>query len=366
VAVGVVTVSGASGVMAADRVGRSPNLHMAKVSTDPSGPLSRLLGPGVKPANPLDIATLDDTTAFTSAILAMAEAEVCDVLVVVESGLAHDREVLARELSRPLPVPLLLTSLSEDDLVPPEAVATLAAAGIPYLPTVMRAVNALSRCVQKKAEAKEGEARLRADVVGIEAVQQAAPATLPWARWRTVADLDSARAAAAEFGLPLVIKAAGRSIQHRSELHAVGIARDDAAVETTYRRLAKIVDGAGDALIAQQFAAGFELMVSAVRDIELGEVAFVRLGGVLAEKLTLQTVVWHGWSAERRLRILANSTIGELLQGYRGGPFYDVAAVNDVVSAALDLVRSDFRLLELNPVMVRETGAFVVDAIAQI
>ena len=366
VAVGVVTVLGASGVMAADWVGRSANLRMAKVSTDRSGPLGRLLGPGIKPANPLDIATLDDTTVFTSAILAMAKAQVCDVLVVVESGLAHDREVLARELSRPLPVPLLLTSLSEDDLLPPEAVASLAVAGIPYLPTVMRAVSALSRCVQKKAGAKASEAHHRADVVGIEAVRQVAQDKFPWARWRTVADLDAVRAAAAEFGLPLVIKAAGRSIQHRSELHAVSIARDHPAVETTYRRLAKIADRAGDALIAQQFAAGFELMVSAVRDVELGEVAFVRLGGVLAEKLTLQTVIWHGWPTGQRMSVLANSTIGELLQGYRGGPFYDVAAVNDVVSAALHLVRSDFRLLELNPVMVGETGAFVVDAIAQI
>lgn len=366
VAVGVVTVSGASGVMAADRVGRSPNLHMAQVSTDRSGPLGRLLGPAINPANPLDIATLDDTTVFTSAIAAVAEAEVCDVMVVVESGLAHDREVLARELSRPLPVPLLLTSLSEDDLVPPEAVATLAAAGVPYLPTVMRAVDALSRCVQDKAEATVSDARHHADVIGIEAVWQAAPVKFPWARWRIVADLDSARAAAAEFGLPLVIKAAGRSIQHRSELHAVGIARDDAAVETTYRRLAQIVDRAGDALIAQQFSTGFELMISAVRDVELSEVAFIRLGGVLAEKLTLQTVIWHGWPAERRLSVLAHSAIGELLQGYRGGPAYDLAAVNDVVSMALDLVRSDFQLLELNPVMVRESGAFVVDAIAQI
>jgi hypothetical protein len=286
--------------------------------------------------------------------------------VVVESGLAHDREVLARELSRPLPVPLLLTSLSEDDLVPPETVAVLGASGIPYLPTVTRAVDALARCVQQKVEARPSEARHRADVVGFEAVQRVAPADFPWVRWRTVTDLDSAKAAAAQFGLPLVIKAAGRSIQHRSELQAVGIARDDAAVETTYRRLAEIVGRAGDALIAQQFSAGCELMISAMRDVELGEVAFVRLGGVLAEKLTLQTVIWRGWPTERRLSVLANSTIGELLQGYRGGPCYDLAAVNDVVSAVLEMVRSDFRLIELNPVMARENGAFVVDAIAQI
>jgi acetate---CoA ligase (ADP-forming) len=365
--VGVVTVSGATGVMAADRIGQSPNLRMAQVSTDPDGPLGRLVRPGVRPANPLDVAALNDTTILTSSVAAMAQAGVCDVVVVVESGLAHDRDVLARELAQTSPVPVLLTSLSEDDLVPTEVVGRLAAASIPYLPTVTRAVDALSRCVRAKdAAAPVPTHESTAATVGVEEIARRMPDDFPWARWRIIDGLDAAEAAAAAYGYPLVLKAAGRTIAHRSELNAVGVAADARELAELYPRVLSVVDGAGDVLIAQQFARGFELMISAVRDVELGAVAFVRLGGVLAEKLSLQTVLWHGWPAEQRQRILDNSQIGELLRGYRGGPLYDSASVNDVITAALAGVRDNFHMLEFNPVTVRESGAFVVDAIAQL
>jgi acyl-CoA synthetase (NDP forming) len=391
--VSIVSVSGAAGVIGADRVANSERLRMA-------GPVGRdrsaaRLDSRLRPANPLDVPFLDETPVFTGAIVAAAEPAGSDVVVVVESGLAHDREDLVSTLiASRLPVPLVLTSLSEDDLVPPEWVARLAEAGIAFVPSIERAVDAVAQCAPTPSASEDDGAEDdgaedngaeddgaaatelaggRAGVLGLEGAAAYLPADFPWARWHVVADERALPGLVARLGLPLVLKAAGRSIVHRAEAGAVRVVHviDDLARE--YAHVRAVCDRAGDAVVAQRFVpAGLEVMLSAVRDPELGPVAFVRLGGLWAERMSLQTVLWDGWNESRRERVLRRSAVGELLDGYRGGARYDVAALNRLVSQVLAAVAVDagpLRLLELNPVAVQEIdtggGVRVIDAVAR-
>ncbi len=172
--------------------------------------------------------------------------------------------------------------------------------------------------------------------------------------------------AASRLGIPLVVKAAGRTIVHRTELGAVRFVRDRADLEQSISAVRDVCVEHADGVMLQGAAApGFEVLVSVVRDPEFGSVAFVRPGGTLAELMSGQTVLWSGWTDERNLEVLRRSRVGELLASYRGGTAYDVEALAQVLNVCLAAVARDLTFLEMNPVIVHEHGVTLVDAVAR-
>ncbi|WP_083934107.1 acetate--CoA ligase family protein [Sciscionella marina] len=364
--VAIVSVSGAAGVIGSDRVAAHERLTMAEIDAPAATMLESRLDARLAPANPLDVPFLDDTAGFADAISAFAATGVADVILGVESGLAHDRqELVAKLAARTDSASLVLTSLSEDDQIPSHLTEILATEGIAYLPTIERAVDAVAACAPDHGAASF-QASGEADVAGIEWAADRLPDEFPWAKWRVVHTLNEVNDTVTAFGLPLVLKAAGRTITHRTELGAVRVVREAAAAGETFAAVRTICARHGDVVLAQQMApGGFELMVSALRDDEYGPIAVVRPGGVLTEAMTGQAVLWCGWPSERRERVLRESLVGRLLDGYRGGPRYDVPALNELISTALSAVANSMRFLEINPVIVGTEGVHVVDLIAR-
>jgi hypothetical protein len=331
--------------------------------------LAPRLDPRLSPANPLDVPFIDDTAAFADAVCAFSGGDLAEVVVAVESGLAHDRgELAAKLVAGGGRSSVVLTSLSEDDQVPTDMVVALADVGVAYVPTVDRAVDAIGVCGGFDAEAtgtvQSGDAKAFVATKGLEWVADRLPTSFPWARWRVLEERETS-ATLTEFGVPLVLKAAGRTIVHRTELGAVRVVRTAEDVPGAFAAVAEVCAREGDAVLAQTLApAGFELMVSALRDPEFGPVVFVQTGGVLAERMCDRVALWGGWDRARRDRVLAGSAVGRLLEGYRGGTRYDLAAVGDIIDDALGAVAVDMTFLELNPVIVHKSGLHVVDAIA--
>jgi acyl-CoA synthetase (NDP forming) len=370
--VAIVSVSGAAGVIGSDRVAAHPGLTMAGIDEQAATLLRSRLDARLEPANPLDVPFLDDTAAFADAISALAGTSAVDVVLGVESGLAHDRqELTAKLISSTGHAVVVMTSLSEDDQIPSAAVEALAKNGVAYLPSIERAVAAVAACVRpESAPAAPGAPAAPADheagVQGIEWAADKLPATFPWARWRVIACPDEAADAAAQFGLPVVFKASGRTITHRTELGAVRIVRERDEVTDAFAALSAICARHGDVVLAQELApAGFELMMAALRDDEFGPIVLVRPGGTYAETMTGQVVLWGGWPGERRERILRDSSVGRLLDGYRGGARYDIEAVSELASTLLTAVSADMGFIEINPVIVGLDGLHVVDLIAR-
>lgn len=366
----MVSISGAAGVIGSDRMAQHDRLAMAQIDAPSATMLASRLDSRLSPANPLDVPFIDDTAAFTGAVDAFAASGVADVVLAVESGLAHDRQ----ELSAKLPASrehaaIVLTSLSEDDQIPADVAGSLAWAGIAYLPTVERAVDAIGACAADgaAADALLPEAQLpEARAHGLEWAAQRLPGGFPWAAWQVVTTLDELPDTAVRFGFPVVIKAAGRAITHRTELGAVRVVPDPDGLGRAFHAVREICEAAGDVVVMQQMVSGgFEVMVSAVRDPEYGPVAYVRPGGTLAELMSGQAVLWGGWDPGRRARVLRASVVGRLLDGYRGGTRHDLAALSDLVSIALAAVAGEMSFLEMNPVMVGQEAIHVVDLIAR-
>ena len=108
-----------------------------------------------------------------------------------------------------------------------------------------------------------------------------------------------------------------------------------------------------------------EVLLGVQRDPVYGVSLTIGMGGVAAELLadtvTLICPVTEACVLEamRRLRLWP------LLNGYRGRPRADVAAVAEIAVKLAALMQADTRFeeIEINPVLVRETGAVAVDAL---
>lgn len=361
--VSLVSVSGAAGVIGADRVAQDGRLQLARIE-----PHDVQLDERLQLANPLDVPFIDETAAFADTVSALAAVDAVDVVVAVESSLAHDRVELVNMLVAFVPsAPMVLTSLSEDDQIDPELTRQLADADIAYLPTVERAVAAVAACAHPALPADlgaGGHPSQTTDVRGLEWIAGRLPEDAPWSRWHV--QPDNVAQAADDLGYPLVVKAAGRAIEHRTELGAIQFVRSASELRSAVETVEGICAEHGDAVMLQEVAApGFEVLISVVRDPEFGPVAFVRPGGTFAELMAGQAVVWGGWDAQRRTNVLRSSRIGELLSSYRGGKTYDLDALSRLLGSCLDAVAHDMSFLELNPVIVREDGLSLIDAVAR-
>src|SRR5690606_7943517 len=156
---------------------------------------------------------------------------------------------------------------------------------------------------------------------------------------------------------PLVLK--GLGFAHKTEAGAVrlGLTSLDGQAE---------MDGAtgylAEEMVAEPVA---EILLGLRRDPVYGITMTIGLGGVTAELLsdtvTLVLPVGEGevMAAMRRLKLWL------LLDGYRGRPKADLAAVAGIAARLGQLMcaRPDLEEIEINPILVLETGAVAVDAL---
>jgi acyl-CoA synthetase (NDP forming) len=167
--------------------------------------------------------------------------------------------------------------------------------------------------------------------------------------------LDEAADAAKTIGFPVVVKASGRGIWHKSEnqLLELGIA-SESELSIAWRRLEERVQALKDVeldgfLVAPYIKDGVEALVGFSRDPEFGPIAVVGPGGVLAELF--------GKSAMRHLTL-----------PLRGGETHDLDAFADLVAATAAMVSDvgdSIEELDLNPVKIlaKGQGAWVLDAL---
>ena len=187
---------------------------------------------------------------------------------------------------------------------------------------------------------------------------------LPHPGGRLVASAAEAVAAAPALGYPLVIKAVGSELAHKSELGAVALdLRDQAAVEAAARRMAQI----GDAILIEPMIADgvAELILGVVRDPQVGLCLVLGSGGVLVELLADRALLLLPTTAEAVRSALMGLKVAPLLQGFRGRPVGDVDAVVAAAMAVASFALAHAgRLVELdvNPLIVRPAGNGAVAA----
>ena len=203
-----------------------------------------------------------------------------------------------------------------------------------------------------------------------EAKELLARAGIPVPPGELVRSPDEAVAAAARIGAPVAVKAVGRGLAHKSEKGAVRLGLEaPAEIEAAARALFPH----GDSLLVERMVgdAVAEVIVGVSRDPQVGLVLVVGSGGLLVELAGDRVVLLAPASREEIEAALSELKAAALVDGFRGRPAGDRAALVDTVLAvqrfALD--RAD-RLIELdvNPLIVRPAGSGVaaVDAVLRI
>ncbi len=179
-----------------------------------------------------------------------------------------------------------------------------------------------------------------------------------------------APAAAAALGFPVVIKATGASLEHKSDVGGVVLnVRTPQEAAAAAGRLALLSD---ELLVEQMIDDGVaEMLVGITLDRQFGLVLLLGAGGVLAELLADTVVLLPPFTAGRIERAVRGLAVARLLAGYRGRPAADVPALIETALACARYAQDHLeRLLELdlNPVIVRPAGlgAVAVDALVRL
>ncbi len=126
---------------------------------------------------------------------------------------------------------------------------------------------------------------------------------------------------------------------------------------------ARLGDRMGGAIVQETVGGGVETIVGLTQDPSFGPLVLFGLGGTTAELLAdraLRTVPITDEDARRLVRSLRGSP---LLFGYRGRPTVDVHALEDLVLRVGRLADAlpEVSEMDLNPVIVSETGVVAVD-----
>jgi acyl-CoA synthetase (NDP forming) len=174
----------------------------------------------------------------------------------------------------------------------------------------------------------------------------------------------AAQDAAGIIGFPVVVKAAGASLAHKSELGAVRLNlrnNDD-------------VRGASDALLpltgqilVERMVSDVvaELIVGVARDAVLGLYLIIGSGGILAELVNDTATLLLPATRSEVEHALGTLRAARLLAGFRGAEAGDVAAAVAAILAIQDFAvahASRLHELDVNPLMIRRAGLGAVAA----
>lgn len=174
-------------------------------------------------------------------------------------------------------------------------------------------------------------------------------------------------------GFPVVLKAAGAELTHKSDAGGVLLdVRTAAAVRQGYgavlRNVARKAGGAAidGVLVAEHVAGELELVIGASRDPEMGPVVMFGSGGVSLELYRDVAFAAPTLDEADAEALIARTRAARLIDGYRGAPALDRKAVVKALVAvsrlACDLGRG-LESIDVNPFVLRPRGGVALDAL---
>ncbi|HET8976929.1 MAG TPA: GNAT family N-acetyltransferase, partial [Solirubrobacteraceae bacterium] len=192
---------------------------------------------------------------------------------------------------------------------------------------------------------------------------------LPLITTRVVADAQAAVTAARELGRPIAMKAQATGLVHKSDAGGVRLALEgEDAIRAAAADIAASVAEAGhelQALVVQPMVPpGVELIVGVVHDQSFGPVLACGAGGTTAELIKDVAVRITPVTDLDAAEMVRSLRTFPLLDGYRGAPRCDIAAVEDVLQRLSAMVGEHPEIAELdcNPLVAGPDGATIVDA----
>ncbi|MHB8910789.1 MAG: acetate--CoA ligase family protein [Syntrophales bacterium] len=189
---------------------------------------------------------------------------------------------------------------------------------------------------------------------------------IPVSRETLVPDGDAAVKAAREIGYPVVVKAAGEKIQHKTELGAIALnLKSEADVREQAKRLLAIAGCEG--LLVQEMVGGDrELVCGLTRDVQFGPCVMFGVGGIFTELIDDAVFRVAPVTRADALAMMGEIRMARILDPFRGQPAVDREALGRIIVALGKIGREcgNVREIDMNPVKIRPDGSPVaVDAL---
>lgn len=342
--------------------------------------LRAALGPMVALANPLDYNTYiwRDTAKMTAAWAAMMDPSLALTLIVVDyprtdrcdaADWEHATEAALAAKARTGANVALVATLPE--LLPEAVAARLMEGGVVPMHGLSEAIAAAEAAASLRVE--RGSARNLTPLLlpsphaaavtlsETEAKARLAAHGLAVPKARRAATPGEAAEAAAEIGFPVALK--GEGFTHKTEAGAVALGLADAAAVERSAQAMQATDFLVEEMVEGAVA---ELLVGVVKDPAHGFVLTLGAGGVLTE-LWQDTASLLLPAAESEIEAALDSLrVGRLIDGYRGKPGADRAAIRAAVTAIESYVIANadrVEEVEVNPLLCTPRRAVAADAL---
>ena len=389
-AVGVLSISGGSGIVYADAAVRG-GMTLPPFSERTMTALRKIVPAFGSPENPADITAgfFNDMRLFTDAlevVLADPGLDQLSILLASISGASAGKAceaiaAVAARTDKPVHV-----AWSGRQAKSPEAVKALTEAGVPFLTTPVRLARAAATLARFAADQRRLLPRRMPEIVAPKGLDLPAGAVtlneaeskavlqrfgIPVAEEVFVVAGADAAVAAKDLKAPFAVKIVSRDIAHKTEAGGVklGVAPDALgdAVRTVTANAAKAVPGARiDGVLVSEMAQGIEALIGVINDESFGPVVALGLGGVLTEVLKDVTYRIAPFDIETAREMIADLRGAKLFDGYRGKPAGDKEALAKALVAASQMAAAlapRLKEADINPVFVGPDGVVAADAL---
>ncbi|HQZ39665.1 MAG TPA: acetate--CoA ligase family protein [Vicinamibacterales bacterium] len=202
----------------------------------------------------------------------------------------------------------------------------------------------------------------RGQLTLVEAQQVLEHAGITVLPWREAQTRDEAVAAAGALGYPVVAKISSAIIVHKSEVGGVRVGLEsEAQVALAFDEMmaaARARDEHASLVVQRQATHGTEVILGATRDAKFGPLLMFGLGGIFVEVMKDVVFRVHPLSdADAREMIRAVKSF-PLLDGARGRPRADLAAIEAVILRLDQLMARcpDLGELDINPLFASPAG----------
>jgi acetate---CoA ligase (ADP-forming) len=194
---------------------------------------------------------------------------------------------------------------------------------------------------------------------------------IPTAGSRVAANADEAAAAAAEVGLPAVLKVLSPDIVHKTDIGGVALdLRSAADVRAAYEAMMDRIrsvqpDARIEGVLVQRFVrGGRETIIGVSQDPAFGPLLMFGLGGIHVEALKDVAFRIHPVSDVDADEMIHSIRGFQLLEGMRGERPADLRALREAVERISQLVGRHPAIAELdiNPLLALERGTLALDA----
>jgi acetyl-CoA synthetase (ADP-forming) len=190
---------------------------------------------------------------------------------------------------------------------------------------------------------------------------------IPYADWKIAKNNAYAVKAAAKLGFPVAMKIVSKKLVHKSDAGGVKTNVDEEGASGAFEELmqaAKKIKIKPEGILIQKMEKGIEVIVGMKKDAQFGPVVVFGLGGVFVEVMKDVTMRIAPLTESDCVEMIEELKSAEILKGARGREPVNIKALTRILMAVseIGMKYSNIAEMDLNPVMVNEKSASVVDA----